>query len=287
MTPCPRCGVEPPVAALFCPSCGTRIVAEPDAATPKVAWDTSRPALPDDLFRSPEDEPLVVEHPGPQAGYEVYRRPDPVAPRDDDPTLVRPVPAPPPPSRPVPRTYAPGTPEADLLPSERRPYVVPAPVGPSRANLSGARGVMILLGVLVLIAVMGGILWFTGGGAPASSSGAATSKSASGAASSAKASGSASGSASATAPKTPTGTPADAFPPAGSTLCQGSSTVAVNSTTSCEFATNVVAAIPAGASGTFVVKAISPVTQKEYEMTCVKGTYTVCSGGTNAVVFVK
>jgi hypothetical protein len=146
---------------------------------------------------------------------------------------------------------------------------------------------MILLGVLVLIAVMGGILWFSGGGAPASSSGSATSKSASGAASSAKTSGSASGSASATAPKTPTGTPADAFPPAGSTLCQGSSTVAVNSTTSCEFATNVVAAIPAGASGTFVVKAISPVTQKEYEMTCVKGTYTVCSGGTNAVVFVK
>ncbi len=47
------------------------------------------------------------------------------------------------------------------------------------------------------------------------------------------------------------------------------------------------AAIPATASGTFVVKATSPVTQKEYEMTCVKGTYTVCTGGSNAMVFVK
>jgi hypothetical protein len=146
---------------------------------------------------------------------------------------------------------------------------------------------MILLGVLVLIAVMGGILWFSGGGAPAGSSSTATSKTASGAASSAKASGSTSGSASPTAPKTPTGTPVDAFPPAGSTLCQGSTTLAVNSTTSCEFATKVVAAIPTDASGTFTVKATSPVTQKEYEMTCVKGTYTVCSGGTNAMVFVK
>jgi serine/threonine-protein kinase len=146
---------------------------------------------------------------------------------------------------------------------------------------------MILLGVLVLIAVMGGILWFSGGGTPNGSSGATTSKSASGAASSAKGSGSAAGSASATAPKTPTGTPADAFPPADSTLCQGSTTVAVNSTTSCEFANNVVAAIPASASGTFVVTATSPVTQKAYEMICVKGTYTVCTGGVNAMVFVK
>ncbi|MGV8849491.1 MAG: hypothetical protein ACOH16_08095 [Propionibacteriaceae bacterium] len=287
MTPCPRCGVQPPLGALFCPSCGTRIVAELDAATPKVAWDTSRPALPDDLFRAPEDEPLAVEDPGPGADYEVYRRPGPAAPRDDDPTLVRHVPVPPPPARPAPRAYAPGTPEADLLPSERRPYIVPAPVGPSRANLSGARGVMILLGVLVLIAAMGGFLWFSGGGAPTGSSGATTAKSASGTASSAKASGSASGSASATAPKTPSGTPADKFPPAGSTLCQASTTVAVNSTTSCEFATIVAAAIPSGASGTFVVTATSPVTQKEYEMTCVKGTYTVCTGGNNAMVFVK
>jgi hypothetical protein len=279
--------VQPPAGALFCPSCGTRIVPEPDAATPKVAWDTSRPALPDDLFRSAEDEPLVAEPVGPRAGDEIYRKPDPAAPRDEDPTLVRPVPVPVPvaAARPTPRQYAPGTPEADLLPSER-PYAVPPPVGPSRANLSGARGVMILLGVLVLVAVMGGILWFSGGGTPTSSN-TATSKAATGAASSGKASGSASGSGSPTAPKTPTGTPVDAFPPSGSTLCQGSTTVAVNSTTSCEFAANVAAAIPSTASGTFVVNATSPVTQKEYEMMCVKGTYTVCTGGVNAQVYVK
>ncbi len=227
----------------------------------------------------------MVETPGPRSGDELYRPPEPPTPRDDDPTLVRSVPVPPPPPRPMPRAYAPGTPEADLLPSERT-YAVPAPVGPSRANLSGARGVMILLGVLVLILLMGVVLWFTGGGTPNGST-PASSKPASSSASSAKASGSASGSSSATAPKTPTGTPADAFPPAGSALCQGSTSVAVNSTTSCEFANNVAAAIPPSASGTFVVTATSPVTNKAYEMTCVKGTYTVCTGGNNAMVFVK
>jgi hypothetical protein len=29
------------------------------------------------------------------------------------------------------------------------------------------------------------------------------------------------------------------------------------------------------------------VTNKAYEMTCVKGTYTVCTGGNNAMVFVR
>lgn len=284
MTPCPRCGVEPPDGALFCPSCGTRIVVEPDPATPKVAWDITRPALPDDLFRAPEPDPYPPTPPVGAPADDLYRRAEPAVPRDEDPTTVRAQPRstyeqPPAPGR---LPYAPGTPEADLLPAER-PYSVPAPVGPARANFSGARGVMILLGLLILAAILGGYLWFAGGSAPSATSTTAAGKTTSAAASSTKPS----TSASASAPKTPTGTPIDAFPPAGSTLCTGSTSVAVNSTTSCEFALNVAAAIPASATGTFTVTATSPVTQKQYEMSCVKGTYTVCTGGVNAIVFVK
>jgi hypothetical protein len=63
--------------------------------------------------------------------------------------------------------------------------------------------------------------------------------------------------------------------------------VAVNSTTSCGFALNVAAAIPAGATGSFTVTANSPATNKDYQMACVRGTYTVCTGGVNALVYVK
>lgn len=254
-------------------------------SAPGIAWDNTRPALPDDLFRAPDAEPRPPqEHVGPRAGDEPFRRPDPSALPDQDKTVVRPTPrityVPPSPGG---RPHAPGTPEADLLPAER-PYSVPPPVGPARANFSGARGVMILLGLLVLAAIVGGVLWFTGGGTPTAPSTTTAAKSAS-AGTSARTSGSAS--ATATAPKTPSGTPIDAFPPSGSALCGSSTTVAVNSTTSCEFALNVAAAIPASASGTFTVTATSPVTQKEYEMSCVKGTYTVCTGGVNAIVYVK
>lgn len=86
---------------------------------------------------------------------------------------------------------------------------------------------------------------------------------------------------------TPSATPSDAFPPAGATLCTGSTTVAVNAATSCPFAINVAAAIPAGASGSFTVTANSPATNKDYQMACVRGTYTVCTGGVNALVYVK
>ncbi len=252
---------------------------------PGIAWDNTRPALPDDLFRAPDAEPTQpTEHLSPRVGDDPFRRPDPGDVADQDKTVVRPTPQiayvpPSPPGRP----YAPGTPEADLLPAER-PYTVPPPVGPARANFSGARGVMILLGLLVLAAIVGGALWFSGGGTPSAPS-ATTAGTSPSAGTSSKGGGSAS--ASPTAPKTPSGTPIDAFPPADSTLCGSSTTVAVNSTTSCEFALNVAGAIPATASGTFTVTATSPVTQKEYQMSCVKGTYIVCTGGVNAIVYVK
>ena len=74
------------------------------------------------------------------------RSPDPEA------TAVRPVP---PPLLPAPAwQYRPGTPEADLLPSER-PYVpLPPPASrPAHGNLAGSRGVIILLVLLVILTI--------------------------------------------------------------------------------------------------------------------------------------
>lgn len=277
MTACPRCGTEPPEGALFCPSCGARMSPLPEAVAASPAWDVDRPAIPDDLFRPPaENAPDTPDD-------HLFRGPDTST--DPEATAVRPVLPPPVPSPSW--GYRPGTPEADLLPSER-PYVggaPPAVTKPAQRGLSGARGVILLLVLLVVAAIAGGILWFTGGGSPTTvkspskSAAATTSASATAAPSTSTPAQSAS--------VTPSATPSDAFPPAGATLCPGSTTLAVNSATSCGFAQNVAAAIPSGSTGSFTVTANSPTTQKDYQMACLRGTYTVCSGGANALVYVK
>jgi zinc-ribbon domain len=276
MTPCPQCGTEPPDGALFCPSCGARMSVRPEAVASQPAWDTDRPAIPDDLFRVPVEEPLATPD------DELFRPPSTGA--DSEATAVRPVPLP---TMASPAwTYRPGTPEADLLPSER-PYLLPPPpvARPAHGNFSGSRGVVILLAILVIAAIAGGVLWFTGGGSPSTGPRPTTSASATASASGGKASGTPSKVQSATV--TPSATPSDAFPPSGAALCSGSTTVAVNATTSCPFALNVAAAIPAGSTGSFAVTANSPATNKDYQMACVRGTYTVCTGGVNALVYVK
>jgi hypothetical protein len=250
--------------------------AEPRTAPAAPAWDLDRPAIPDDLYRRPAEEPLTA--PDGELFRPLGAKADPEA------TAVRPLP---PPLMPAPAwQYRPGTPEADLLPSER-PYVPlpPPPPRPARANLAGSRGVIILLVLLVIAAIAGGILWFTGGGSPTAGSSLSKSASVTSSASASKASGTSSKAQSATV--TPTAVPSDAFPPVGAALCSGSTTVAVNSATSCGFALNVAAAIPADASGSFTVTANSPATNKDYQMACVRGTYTVCTGGVNALVYVK
>ncbi len=273
MSPCPRCGTEPPEDALFCPSCGERVSPTAEAVATEADWDVSRPAMPDDLFRSPEDEPAAPV--GPRvtgaSGHE--------QPTDPDATAVRPV---------VPATmampawpYPPGTPEADLLPSERT-YVPPPPPAEQSHGGSGTRAVIILLVLLVAAAIIGGLLWFSGGGSP-TAGGSPSRKTSVPAAVSSR--GSATTTQSGSLP--PSAPPSDVFPPSGASLCSGSTTVAVNGATSCGFAMNVAAAIPQGASGNFTVTASSPVTQKDYQMTCVRGSYTVCSGGVNALVYVK
>ena len=250
----------------------------PDIVGPtEPVWDLDRPAIPDDLFRDPVDEPQ-----GPLADdlFEASTPTDPEA------TVVRPAP---PPVLPSPAwAYRPGTPEADLLPSEL-PYAASQPPvsRPARGgSFSGSRGVLILLVLLVVAAIVGGIVWFTGGGAPTTVS--TPSKSAPTAASSrASASASRTPTSVESATTTPSAAPSDAFPPPGAALCAGSTNVAVNAATSCGFAFNVAAAIPTDASGTFSVTASSPTTNKDYQMACVRGTYTVCTGGVNALVYVK
>jgi len=248
---------------------------ESKPVAPYPTWDVGVPAIPDDLYRRPEDEKSA------NSNAALFGLPGAT---DPDQTAVRPVPPPPAPSPSW--SYRPGTPEADLLPSERPYTPLPPTSRPAHANVSGARGAIILLALLVIAAIIGGVLWFTGGGSPTAGSGATSkSPSASTSASGSKASGTPSKAQSATV--TPSATPSDAFPPSGATLCSGSTTVAVNATTSCPFALNVAAAIPADASGSFTVTANSPATNKDYQMACLRGTYTVCTGGVNALVYVK
>ncbi|HEX2855997.1 MAG TPA: zinc ribbon domain-containing protein [Propionibacteriaceae bacterium] len=72
--------------------------------------------------------------------------------------------------------------------------------------------------------------------------------------------------------------------PAGATQC--SATVYAGPDTSCPFAQAVAAKIPAHPHSVFEVTAKSPVTKKDYKMSCTSGTPIVCRGGDNAVVYV-
>ncbi len=64
--------------------------------------------------------------------------------------------------------------------------------------------------------------------------------------------------------------------------------IAVNDVTSCEFAQVVADAYLASErQGTVVVVATSPVTNKEYEMTCQSAPITVCTGGVEAAVYIR
>lgn len=74
--------------------------------------------------------------------------------------------------------------------------------------------------------------------------------------------------------------------PAGVSQC--SESIGVNGNTSCEFAANVAAAwLSTSRTGTTTVRAISPVTNQTYTMTCVAGPVTVCTGGNNAAVYIR
>lgn len=64
--------------------------------------------------------------------------------------------------------------------------------------------------------------------------------------------------------------------------------VGAGSNTSCPFAQNVAAAVwAAGPANPLQVHAHSPATGRDYVMSCIRGPWIVCKGGTNAVVYVK
>lgn len=90
---------------------------------------------------------------------------------------------------------------------------------------------------------------------------------------------------SSTSTRTPKATP-KGWPVAGSTEC--SSSVAVNSHASCDFANNVAAAFDSSGPGT--ITAHSPVTGKDYELTCeaasTDGLY-ICTGGNDAKIYIR
>lgn len=79
--------------------------------------------------------------------------------------------------------------------------------------------------------------------------------------------------------------PGPLWPPAGATECN--SVIAVNESTSCQFAVNVAEQYRRHGVGTVTV--YSPVTGVWYDMTCtaVAGSVVQCTGGTNAVVYVR
>ncbi|MBO1030660.1 serine/threonine protein kinase [Tessaracoccus sp. SD287] len=92
----------------------------------------------------------------------------------------------------------------------------------------------------------------------------------------------------ATTTRTSTLAPTTSLPafPAGVSQC--SESIGVNRNTSCEFAANVAAAWSSTSrTGTTTVRAISPVTNQTYTMTCVAGPVTVCTGGNNAAVYIR
>jgi hypothetical protein len=74
--------------------------------------------------------------------------------------------------------------------------------------------------------------------------------------------------------------------PQGAVSC--SAEIGRSENTSCPFAQNVAAAVWAANSDSdsFTVKAFSPVTGKDYDLSCTRGEWITCEGGTKAVVYV-
>ncbi len=180
-----------------------------------------------------------------------------------------------------------GRSETDLLPSERS-LELPDPV-------RGRSGVVLLaiLALLVVTALIGGLLWWNSGTPPTAGTVAtgrtsatpSRSATASAPASASEGQPSAATSSTTSAPvPSPSGTVA--FPPARAKECTNG--VAVNEATSCPFALVVAAELPTLAEGeTTTISATSPTTGQKYQMTCRRAGYVTCTGGTNAVVYVK
>lgn len=197
------------------------------------------------------------------------------------------------------------------LPAARRLAAPPPPLRPAAAQVSrvlppapvptaqhrpprpkdSRRGVWLALTALVVVVAAVGWLLLGGRDAPTvtpSVSGPTTAQSTAAPSTTAPASTTARRTTTGATTRTSTLAPTTSLPafPAGVSQC--SESIGVNRNTSCDFAANVAAAwLSTSRTGTTTVRAISPVTNQTYTMTCVAGPVTVCAGGNNAAVYIR
>jgi hypothetical protein len=85
----------------------------------------------------------------------------------------------------------------------------------------------------------------------------------------------------------PAATPAPPVQPAQPAGTSCGANISAGANTTCPFALNTAAAYLGQGGGNTSVVVFSPVTGQNYTMNCVAGVPTVCSGGNNAVVYIR
>ncbi|AXE37403.1 serine/threonine-protein kinase [Acidipropionibacterium virtanenii] len=161
-------------------------------------------------------------------------------------------------------------------PGPAAPMMAAPPAGGGQSappKKSGRRWLPLILAVVAVAIVLGVVFSPIGlGGKDDDASGGPSSASTQG-----------SGETSSSDPTTPTAEPTTAVAlPAGAKAC--SPTVAVGGkNTSCPFAENVAAAVPADHGDRFSVTAYSPATKKEYTLECTSGQYVLCTKAENNI----
>ena len=300
---CTRCGSPVTSNDHACPTCGGNLLLPGsvgfDDETPTAgggsAW--SRPAV------------AGVAGERPDAGGLGSTRVMPAIDGSDDPdaTRINPrVAAPEPPRAPRPATSnlpddwfrsgasVPPPPPPAWSSAPQAPMVEPPPGQPAPATqrryherMSGAVVVLLALIPVVAIAILVWQLLEWGGIGVVSPHAQVTRASTpipSGAAAPSGATSAGSQAASSSASSAPSSPSASSSVPGNATQCSAS--VYAGPDTSCPFAEAVAAKVPAHPGSVFEVKAKSPVTKKEYTMTCTGGTLVECRGGDNALVYV-
>lgn len=170
---------------------------------------------------------------------------------------------------------------------------VPAAAAASTARRRGLPVLRYWVSFLVvwgvhMVALLLVVLSWLGGGFPAhSTSGAASTTAAASSAGPASAHSAAPSSSSSPAPSSPTSSAPASFPSSATTCSQN---LAVNSVTSCQFATRTSDAYrAAGSPASTSLVVTSPVTNRSYTMACSAAStgLVTCSGGNNAVVYLR
>ena len=287
---------------MYCTRCGSPVT-DDDRACPRCGGNLLLPG-------SVGFEDPATDGPGTGAGLGDTRIMPPALRRDDpDSTRVNPQVVPGAPAghgqaagdlpddwfRPGPPTTPP-PPPMSWQAAPRPPMVEPAPGQPAvatqrRYHERTSTSVVVALALVPVVLVAFLVWWFLmGGGSGTAARPLVPQDSATtGSSSSPQASASAAGPGS-SAPSPDAASAASSNPvpstqvPSTATKCSAS--VYAGKDTSCPFAEAVAAKLPSDTAGVFEVKAKSPVTKKDYTMTCTGGTLIDCRGGDNAEVFI-